>query len=178
VLWILFVGLACAPVSSRVPEHAEANKFAGEDRISLSLRVINDTAARGLEYPKALEVTLRNGLAGRDIWAEGKMALPPGTLDLEVRTENGTRVTETCLRNLALSKAWDYVVLAGGSAITRVVRLGNCYRVPDDQPLLVSVRYHNDAVHVPGSPHAWIPLFRGPVTSNTVTFVMRGDIKM
>jgi hypothetical protein len=174
VLLLVFC-VACSPVTGHAVVPVRANQVVEDGEVSLSLRVVKDTAARGLEYPKALEITLRNGLARRDIWVEGKMALPPGTLELELRTGSGTRLPETCMRNQALSKTWDYVLLSGGSAITRVVRLSDCYRLPNDEPLFARARYHNQAIHVPSSPYAWVPLFRGPLTSNTVNFVMRDN---
>jgi hypothetical protein len=136
--------------------------------------VVKDPGARGLAPPKALEVTLRNGLNAGTIWLEGRLSPVPGVIDIELRDEAGERLEESCRTYFAASQTYDYLMLMPGDAITRVMVL-TCYRIPTHALISAIVHYKNEETTCPPSPLEHIPLYRGPLTSNRVEFRLYDD---
>lgn len=171
---LIAVGLlACSSASRHVPSPIppRAMRTAEGAVISLSVRVVSDPAARGLEPPKALEVTLRNDPGADDVaWVNGRMAprtAAGGEVDISLKTEQ-TRLVDTCLHNLPSPEEKDYVRLAPGSSITRILSL-SCFHPPSAERLWLTATYQ-DADPPPGKVGL---AFDGELTSNTVSFVMR-----
>ncbi len=169
MLLVLLGFAVCCGAGGANPQSADKISGHSETGVSISLKVVDNIGARGLDPRKALEVTLRNGLQAETIWVEGRMSPSPGVIDVDLRDESGRRVDENCHRNPAPSEAADYVMLGPGDAITRLLIL-TCYKLPQSGRITAHVRYKNVESSPPPAPLELVPLFRGPINSNPVTF--------
>ena len=168
-------------------------------QLSLDLQVIADPTARGLDPPKALRVTLENSIQSQDgVFVNGSLPVrgggADGVLQLELRSGNDL-LENRCLVNAWSAQARDYVYLAPGSALTRVLKLG-CYHPPSTERLSAMITYEDpnppasrsverndedDPLQQPCqappglTPQDFASVFHGPVISNTVQFTVRDD---
>jgi hypothetical protein len=178
------------PASSEVARPSDINGV----RLSLELRAILDPAARGLEPSKMLEVTLRNHVGSHDVALINAGLAPSGGGALgviRINLRSGTGALENrCFVNSFSSSDRDYIYLAPGDAITRVVKL-SCYQPPRDERLLATVTYEDrappaevakeapvgdDPLQLPCAaekglaPEELARAYRGPLVSNTIEF--------
>jgi len=139
--------------------------------LTLAVGVVVDPSAQGLDPPKALEVTLRNDArAGDVVWVNGRMAprsVSGGEVEVVIRSQRG-QLVDTCRHNTQSAEPGDYVQLAPGSSITRMLSL-SCFHPPSTEPLSVSASYQD----LDPAPEKATVAFRGKLVSNTVDFVLR-----
>jgi hypothetical protein len=151
--------------------HARETEF----RASLILRVVNDPTARGTEPLKALEVTLKNSVESQGfVWVNSRVASlgisGHGEVQIELRDENGP-IENECTPHVTSPEAWEYVLLERGASITRVLTLG-CFKMMGSRRVWATVRFEDTEQNPPPAPLPEVTrLFRGPVVSNTVTFI-------
>lgn len=155
--------------SPTAPQSAETTEGV---QLSLSLQVVDDPNALGLDAPKALRVTLESRMGSRDVvWVNGRLAASGGTAHGEIRLRLVGRsgpLEDRCLHNLHSAEPGDYVLLGPGEAISRVIKL-SCYHPPSTQRLSATVTYQD----VDPPPERAATAFRGKLTSNTVVFALR-----
>lgn len=145
------------------------SKAPSESGLSLEVRAVpNPGAVTDADPRVALEVSLRNGILGDAVWVEGGMSVDPGSIELELRRQDGSLVPESCRRYPAPTMSWDYVMLGPGDAISRLLTL-SCYdHLPDSGAVWARLRYMNRDPHPPKSPLELVPLFRGPLVADPV----------
>ena len=151
--------------------------FGNGVRLSLRLRVVDDPDARGLDPSKLLQVTLENSLESKDrILVHEGLTLTGGgirgVLQLDLRADNRT-LENGCLVNASQPTTDPYIDLGPGESVTRVLEL-KCYHPPSATPLRAVVTYQDSgrAANLTGAEAQM--LFRGPLQSNAVEFVLGG----
>jgi hypothetical protein len=184
---------SAAPAPRVVNADARPIEFNGA-RLLLELRAISDPAARGLDPPKMLEVTLRNDVESRDVALVNSGLAPSGGGAggvIQINLRYGSTVLENrCLVNALSPSERGYIYLAPGDAITRVLKL-SCYRPPRHERLVAIVTYEDrqppaqvpreataadDPLQLPCSgatgltPDELAVVFRGPLVSNKIEF--------
>jgi hypothetical protein len=187
---------SCVPTVSTLPvSNASARPIdINGVRLSLELRALTDPAARGLDAPKVLQVTLKNDIESHDAALVNSGLAPVGggaggVIQISLR-DGGAALENRCLVNASSATEKGYIYLGPGDSITRILPL-SCYHPPRHERLIASVTYEDrdppgsasiggqdaeDPLQLPCSAAKGLTrdeltrVFRGPLVSNTIEF--------
>lgn len=197
-LGALLLSASCCSSQGRVSQVPVSGGNGRATHLRLILGVVDDEEARGLDPPKALRVTLESdmksvdrvrvekGLTSRDLVASG-------VLVLELRTATGP-LKYGCLVNAGSGVGDRYLDLGPGESISRVLKLG-CYHPPSHERITATATYvdratkdapaetEGDTQISLGSDQSCrrpqdgtaVEVFRGPLVSNTVEFMLHAE---